>query len=113
MIELFVLDDTGSSVIDLFEFPDTILLRPAVNQLAWVCLDTNNGRVWKRNLNVQYIEVNMRDNYGAVIFREWRTMQASITQGNSEESVRCAGGFVREVRFTGTPNLSYLLLRLV
>ena len=29
-------------------------------------------------------------------------MQASITQGNHEESVRCSGGFVREVLFTGT-----------
>lgn len=99
IIEVFVLDDTRSSVIDLFEFPDIILLRPAVNRLTWVCLDTNNGRVWKRSLNV---EVNMKDNYGAFIFNEWRTMQASITQGNSEESVRCSGGFVREVLFTGT-----------
>lgn len=84
IIEVFVLDDTGSSVIDLYEFPDIILLRPAVNRLAWVCLDTNNGRVWKRSLN---IEVNMKDNYGAFIFNEWRTMQALITQGNSEESI--------------------------
>lgn len=29
-------------------------------------------------------------------------MQALITQGNSEESVRCSGGFVREVLFTST-----------
>lgn len=98
-IEVFVLDDTGSSVIDLFEFPDTILLRPAVDRLTWVCLDTNNERVWKRSLNV---EVNMRDNYGAFIFKKCRTMQAWITQGNSQESVRCSGGFVREVLFTGT-----------
>lgn len=85
IIEVFVLDDTGSSVIDLYEFPDIILLRPAVNRLTWVCLDTNNGRVWKRSLNV---EVIMKDNYGAFIFNEWQTMQALIIQGNSEESVQ-------------------------
>lgn len=54
---MFVLDDTGSSVIDLFEFPDTILLRPAVNRLTWVRLD---GRVWKRILNVEVNRVRVR-----------------------------------------------------
>lgn len=44
----------------------------------------------------------MRDNYGAFIFKKCRTMQAWITQENSEESVRCSGGFVREVLFIGT-----------
>lgn len=81
IIEIFVLDDTGSSIVDLFEFPDTIILRPHNDHLFWICLDTNNGRVWKRSLG---IEVNMRDNHGPFIFNQWQIMQASITARDPE-----------------------------
>ena len=75
----------GARVVDLFEIPDTTILRP---HDAWICLDTNNGHLWEWSLEV---EVNMRDSQAALIFNQWQIMKASITEGHPGESVRYSG----------------------
>ena len=98
-----ILDDTGSSCLELFRDDDyqQLGLTPAYH--TWmnnVMLDTANGTVPRRSLQ---LEVQLLVN-GAP-FGPVDQVRATITPGVGANQLRCSGMFLRQALFTATnPN---------
>jgi len=100
-VNLNILDDTGSSYMELYQIDDLDLLGVDGAYGYWGAgaqLAAANGVVWRDTL---LMEMNIMDNDG-VFMTTWRRMWCCVTPGISFGNPRCSGMFVRKSLYTGT-----------
>ncbi len=98
-----ILDDTGSTYLELFRDDDCRKLGLTPGYHAWmnnVTLDTANGTVIRRSFGLEVQLVVNGASFGTVA-----QVRATITRGVGGRQLRCSGMFLRHSLFTATsPN---------
>ncbi|KAF8466744.1 hypothetical protein BDZ91DRAFT_164217 [Kalaharituber pfeilii] len=100
-MDLWTLDNTGSTFLELFALDDlpSLGIDPLYNAWGhWAPLATSNGIVWRR---LVIVEVNIPDDQGALL-TNWKAMWATVTPGPAMGNSRCSGMFLRQSLYTGT-----------
>ncbi|KAF8454824.1 hypothetical protein BDZ91DRAFT_841573 [Kalaharituber pfeilii] len=100
-IDLWALDNTGSSFLELFQGDDLPSLDIDQTYNFWgptTCLTTANGIVLRYML---LVEINLMDNQGNLM-SDWKSIWATVTPGFSFGNHRCSGMYVRQTFYTGT-----------
>lgn len=98
-----ILDDTGSTYLELFRDDDCQKLGLTPDYHAWmnnVRLSTANGDVMRRSFLLEVQLIVNGASFGTIV-----QVRATITPGVGHSELRCSGIFLRDTLFTATsPN---------
>lgn len=98
VVDLLCLDDTGSSVVDIYSQDDGVMLglMPAYN--GWmgnIALDTANGAILLESV---LMDINIKDHLGHYL-GPWSVGLCAYRPGSSLGKTRCSGMAVRKRYF--------------